>query len=295
MGVASERGKLVDADAMARSYTREEVDEILRRAAASGGDGEPMLSREELVDAAREAGIDPGAVHAAADEVETGLTLERIPTGDEAVAAWEIRRRRRFTSHLLTWLVVCTGLLVLNLLSGGAFWFQWPLAGWGIAVALQAIRTFQSATPDQIARVKERHRKSTAAQRRRLASEQQRVHAAQRALAKERVKEQDRGRRQEAAALFEAAVEEGVHALMAAATRTLTDVAQRSRKEAPAPKKETDFDRYVARKKGLVPSEPERVPLRVDVPAERDRIETEEPEESPAFAESERRRARTNR
>ncbi len=273
---------------MSRSYTREEVDEILRRAAMRGGDGEPTLTRDELVDAAREAGIDPRAVHAAADEVETGRVLMQIPSDDEAVKAWELRRRRRFTSHLLTWLVVCAGLLVINLLSGGALWFQWPLAGWGIAVALQAISTFRSATPEQIENVKERHRRKTAGQRRRLEAEQN-------ALAKQRTKQQrssERARRQDAAVRFESAVEEGVHALLEAATRTLTDVTQRSRKAQPPAKKATDFDRYVARQKGVAPVEPERVPLRVEVPDARARIDAEHAEHDEDYAAPERRSRR---
>ena len=193
---------------MSRTYSREEVDEILRRAAVRGRDEEPTLSRAELVDAAREAGIDEGAVHAAADEVETGVAAERIPTEDEAVAAWQARHRRQFNTHLLTWLVVCTGLLVINLLAGGALWFQWPLAGWGIALALQAIGTFQSATPEQIARVKARHRKQTQDTRKRLEKQQRKLEAEQRVVTEQRAKAQrkvDRARRHDTAAVVDAA------------------------------------------------------------------------------------------
>lgn len=250
---------------MSRSYSREEVEEILRRAAQrAGAEGEPLLSRQELVDAAREAGIDPEAVHRAAEEVETGVApVERLPTVEQAVVAWDARRRRRFTTHVLTWLVVCAGLLVLNLLAGGAFWFQWPLAGWGILVALQAIATFRAASPEQIERVKQKHR-------RKLEAERKKLEAARRSEEKRRAKaerEQGRDRRQAKVSAFEsafeAAVEEGVAALMDAATRTLTEVARRSR---PPPRVETDFDRYVAQRKGASTGSAarERVPLRVD-------------------------------
>lgn len=276
---------------MSRTYSREEVDEILRRAAQRGGHGEPTLSREELVDAAREAGIDPDAVHAAADEVDTGVVLERIPTEDEAVAAWQARRRRRFTTHALTWLVVCGGLLVINLLAGGALWFQWPLASWGILVALQAIGTFQSATPEQLERVRERHRKKTQEARRRLEKQQRKIEAAQRSAAQDRAKQQrkiDRARRQDTAALFEAAVEEGVAALLEAATRTLGEVSKRSRK---AERKETDFDRFVAKQKDR--AEPQRVPLRVHVDESTgDRIADSLDDEVDAQAEDRQRQRR---
>ena len=253
---------------MSRTYSREEVDEILRRAAArAGSSGEPMLTRDELVDAAREAGIDAEAVHRAADEVETGIAAPaRLPTEEEAVAAWVAHRRRSFTSHLLTWLVVCAGLMVMNLIGGGPLWFQWPLAGWGIAVALQAIGILRGPTPEQIERVRRRHRKQRKDEQKKLEASSRQAEAHVRAEQKRLAQEQRRGqraRRQEAAGAFEAAVEEGVTALMTVAARTLTEVAQRSR---PSERRETEFDRYVARKKrGETPRPQERVPLRVDI------------------------------
>lgn len=257
---------------MARSYSREEVEEIFRRAALrTGSDGEPMLSRQDLVDAAHDAGIDADAIHRAAEEVETGLVIpEPLPSEDDAVAAWSARRRRRFVRHVLTWLTICTGLLVLNLLAGGVFWFQWPLAGWGILVALHAIGALSAPSPEQIAKVKERHRRKMQVAQKKRNAELKKLDAQRREHEKRRAKEerkQSRDRRQESATAFESAVEEGVAALMDAAARTLTEVARRSR---PPERRETDFDRYVAQKKREQSGQ--RVPLRVDVQAEPQRV-----------------------
>jgi 2TM domain-containing protein len=50
-----------------------------------------------------------------------------------------------FYIHLLVYLAVNTGLFVINLLTrngDGTWWFYWPLAGWGIGLAIHALTTF---------------------------------------------------------------------------------------------------------------------------------------------------------
>lgn len=50
-----------------------------------------------------------------------------------------------YYTHLLVYLVVNTGLFVINLLTkgdGGTWWFYWPLAGWGIALAIHTMVVF---------------------------------------------------------------------------------------------------------------------------------------------------------
>jgi hypothetical protein len=50
---------------------------------------------------------------------------------------------RGFYQHLTTYLVVNAALFIINLLtSPGYYWFVWPLAGWGIGVALHAVSVF---------------------------------------------------------------------------------------------------------------------------------------------------------
>ena len=47
--------------------------------------------------------------------------------------------------HLLVYLVVNTGLFLINLLTkgeSGTWWFYWPLIGWGIALGIHALVTF---------------------------------------------------------------------------------------------------------------------------------------------------------
>lgn len=48
-----------------------------------------------------------------------------------------------FYIHLLIYLFVNAGLLLINVLtSPGSWWFYWPLLGWGIGLAVHAIGVF---------------------------------------------------------------------------------------------------------------------------------------------------------
>ena len=47
--------------------------------------------------------------------------------------------------HLLVYIAVNTGLFLINLFTkgqGGGWWFYWPLAGWGIAIAIHTMVVF---------------------------------------------------------------------------------------------------------------------------------------------------------
>jgi len=54
----------------------------------------------------------------------------------------KIYRLRGFFIHLLTYLLVNTGLIVINLLTAPSYyWFVWPLMGWGIGLVSDALAT----------------------------------------------------------------------------------------------------------------------------------------------------------
>jgi len=62
----------------------------------------------------------------------------------------ETRARRRvarkigFYIHALVFVLVNTGLYVINTTAGGYRWNVWPLFGWGIGLAVHGIVTFIS-------------------------------------------------------------------------------------------------------------------------------------------------------
>ena len=39
-------------------------------------------------------------------------------------------------------MLVNIGLFVINLLSGGQWWFYWPLLGWGVGLGVHALNMF---------------------------------------------------------------------------------------------------------------------------------------------------------
>ena len=47
-----------------------------------------------------------------------------------------------FYVHGVAFLVVPIALFALNALVGGAWWFYWPLIGWGIGLGLHALAVF---------------------------------------------------------------------------------------------------------------------------------------------------------
>lgn len=135
-------------------YTRDEVEEILRRALET----QPLetLSHEDLVAAAVEAGIDADDVEAAARQIEEERELR---VEEERIVGY---RKKRFLQGIYTYVVVNSGLFLIDIMSGPGWWVQWVLAGWGIALALGARRAL---IPDR-ARLRARARRRVAKRRR---------------------------------------------------------------------------------------------------------------------------------
>ena len=72
---------------------------------------------------------------------DTASNALRSVEEDEAIA--HVRNIKHFYRHLFTYLVVIGFLFVLDLISSPrSFWVQYPAMGWGIAVALQGLRTY---------------------------------------------------------------------------------------------------------------------------------------------------------
>ncbi len=135
-------------------YTRDEVEEILRRALQT----QPLetLSHEDLVAAAVEAGIDADDVEAAARQLEAERELRAEE--DRIVG----HRKRRFLQSIYTFVIVNSGLFLIDAMSGPGWWVQWVLGGWGIALALDARRALMTNR----ARLRARARRQVAKRRR---------------------------------------------------------------------------------------------------------------------------------
>jgi hypothetical protein len=114
-----------------RSYSEDEVREILRRAVDRDAGQSGQLDRGRLVAAAEEIGIDPAAVDHAIREIERDKTV------DQELAAVREERRHDFVSNLSTWGIVNSGLLAIDWANGGGWWFYWPLTIWGMMLMLR--------------------------------------------------------------------------------------------------------------------------------------------------------------
>jgi hypothetical protein len=59
---------------------------------------------------------------------------------DDSKAYERAKRRvdmlKAFYLHLLVYISVMLGLLLIDIFSGEGWWFYWPMIGWGIAVAV---------------------------------------------------------------------------------------------------------------------------------------------------------------
>ncbi len=126
-----------------RVFTQEEVNAILSRAVEHQNPRAGGLTYAELVDSARQAGIDPGAIDAAVQELgeRREITLE-----DEQVNAEIARRKwrgwRRFSLHFTVFAMFSVLIAVINLHEGGELFFPIVILSWGIVIALHFMAVF---------------------------------------------------------------------------------------------------------------------------------------------------------
>ena len=112
-----------------RKYTRDEVSRIIRRALKTKNDD--TMSHSELLELANELGIDSGTVETAVREEQEEIEIER------AQQSRSDRRRTAFKRHVWSYVIVIGALILINIFTGGSWWFQWPALGWGIGLAFK--------------------------------------------------------------------------------------------------------------------------------------------------------------
>ena len=108
-------------------YDDEKISRIIRRALklrdAHG------ISHAELMDTARQIGLDPQVVQMAITEEQRASKKQRIRSGI-------IRQRKAgFQRHLWAYLIVNAALILTNKLTPGPWWSHWSIQGWGIGLA----------------------------------------------------------------------------------------------------------------------------------------------------------------
>ena len=118
-------------------YSRDETADILDLAAAiedlSRSDGSD-LSRHDLHRIAAELDISPEAV----DEAIRNLARRQTRSAKELRKS--VRRRMRFVRHAMAYVITVSVLALVDALGGGGWWFFYVAGGWGILLALHALR-----------------------------------------------------------------------------------------------------------------------------------------------------------
>lgn len=204
-----------------KSYTQDEVNEILKRALSQQGLREQTLSHEDLVQVAAEVGIDRNALDAATAEIAKTQETEVAKRIEAAELATERRiQLRRLLSTGIRLGVLNGALYFIDMRFSGGTWFEWPLLA---SVALLALQVRHVVSPEQrLARRRAREERT----RRRAARRAQVEAVKQRLLAV--------GSDAPAAAReFEAAVQAGVTALVKVATKKLQDHLERHERHRP--------------------------------------------------------------
>ena len=109
-----------------RQYDSDDVNRIIRRALKL--DNEDTIRHEDLLETAKAIGLDSQIVEAAIEQEQWEFEKEKFR---------KVRLKRRkvgFYSHLWSYLIVNSALLLINNFTPGPWWFQWPVLGWGIGL-----------------------------------------------------------------------------------------------------------------------------------------------------------------
>ena len=110
-------------------YTSDEVTRIIRRALEMKR--EETVSHQDLLQTAEELGLDPDTLSAAIEKEKA--EFEKEAAQEERL----LRKKTKFRHHLWSYIIVNSGLFLINAVTPGPWWFQWPLLGWGIGLAFR--------------------------------------------------------------------------------------------------------------------------------------------------------------
>ena len=110
-------------------YTSEEVTRIIRRALEMKR--EETVSHQDLLHTAEELGLDAETLAEAIKKDKAEFEIER--TQRERLQ----RKRTGFRRHLWSFIIVNSGLFLINAITPGPWWFQWSVLGWGIGLAFR--------------------------------------------------------------------------------------------------------------------------------------------------------------
>lgn len=203
---------------MSRKYSREEAEEILRRALEGEANkpADDAIGHSDLRAAAEEVGISEEALEQAAAQIS--IEQKKLALHDKVL----LKRQRDFRGTALTFAVVGAAVVGLGLLRGTGIPVPWVGVAALVWLVLRAKRAYLPAEDDlERAALKEGERE-TRRTRRTRAREKREANEHERRLQKTRTKEQ-----------FERVVTNGVDALLSAAADKLEEMSEQDRKSRP--------------------------------------------------------------
>jgi transcriptional regulator with XRE-family HTH domain len=122
---------------LTRSYSQEDVQQILNIALAEYPHSDTELSYKQLLEIADELRISPDTLKLA----ETSWLTKQSST--EKFKEFEIHRRSKFQDRLGKYVIFNGGLITLNFLTGFGFaWSLWVLVFWSMGFGLDAWKLF---------------------------------------------------------------------------------------------------------------------------------------------------------
>lgn len=60
-----------------------------------------------------------------------------------------VKTKRKFYSHVLTWVMMSVFFILLNIFTSDYFWAIFPILGWGIGVAFHGIQVYSGEWEDR--------------------------------------------------------------------------------------------------------------------------------------------------
>ncbi|UQA55245.1 protein kinase domain-containing protein [Polyangium aurulentum] len=144
-------------------YSTQELGQVLSRAIERQAQAQAQgkrYTRADLVEAAREVGIDDETLEDALSELRVAL---EPPT--ESLGAQRRRERQALLRHVALWAVFSVFFFLLNLATGGPPWFFYPVIAWGVGVAAHAVKYLIPVDPSPEEQIRQRRREEFKQQR----------------------------------------------------------------------------------------------------------------------------------
>jgi hypothetical protein len=205
-----------------RTYSQEEVTEILKRALRQQSLRSEVLSHDELVEMATEVGIDREALESATADLAQTRAAELVrQTEARELAEERARLLGRFASSLFFYAVIGALLYFIDRRFSGGVWYYWVLVGWGIALLFRLRQVF---FPEASLRRRREKEQRQARKRERRAEREARHRRLQEGLRTGGPTELINAGARE----FETAVQAGVAALLTVAARKIQEHAARA-------------------------------------------------------------------